>query len=204
MSDLFEDLVKDLYNAEKQLIKALPKVAKAASSETLRNAIQTHLEETEEQARLLEGMCREIGIKPTGKVCKAMQGLIEEANELLKEGKPSPVMDAGIIGSAQKVEHYEIAGYGTAVAFAQQLGHQSAVSTLNRILQQEGDTDKKLNAIAEGEVNQRAAQMPPMEQKRGRSNGASRSSGSRSSSSKSSGTKSRSRSTSPRTKVSVR
>jgi ferritin-like metal-binding protein YciE len=193
MNDLFEDLVKDLYNAEKQLIKALPKVAKAASNEGLRNAIQSHLEETQEHARLLEEMCKELDMKPTGKVCKAMQGLVEEANELLADGKPSPVLDAGIIGAAQKVEHYEIAGYGTAVAFAQELGHMSAVSTLNRILQQEGDADKKLNALAEGGINRQATQMPPIaDARKVRSDGAK------------TAAKPRARSASPRGKVSVR
>jgi ferritin-like metal-binding protein YciE len=158
MDELLEDMIQDLYNAEKQLTKALPKMAKKCTNDDLKKALETHLKETEGQVEKLEQVCKDLGIKPTGKVCKAMQGLIEEGEEVLSDGKPSPIMDAGIIGAAQKVEHYEIAGYGTARTIADQLGHMKAAKNLEQILEQEKAADAKLNDIAMKSVNREAMQ----------------------------------------------
>jgi ferritin-like metal-binding protein YciE len=156
MDELLEDMVKDLYNAEKQLTKALPKMAKNASTRELKNALETHLKETEEQIKKLEQVCEMLDIEPQGKVCQAMQGLIEESEEMVGEFDQGPVLDAGIIGNAQKVEHYEIAGYGTARTIADLLGHKQVSKTLEGILDQEKATDEKLNRIAKQHVNMEA------------------------------------------------
>src|SRR4051794_14661074 len=124
LKELFEEEIKDLHNAERQITKALPKMIKATTNQQLKEGMQRHLQQTEEHVRRLEEVAKMCGFKPTGKVCKAMQGLVEEASEVLKEGKPSPVLDAALIASAQRVEHYEIAAYGCAIQFAKQLGHQ--------------------------------------------------------------------------------
>jgi ferritin-like metal-binding protein YciE len=197
LKELFEEEIKDLYNAEKQITKALPKMIKAASNQQLKEGMQRHLIQTEEHARRLEEVAKLCGFRPTGKVCKAMQGLVEEANEVLKEGKPSPVLDAALIASAQRVEHYEIAGYGTAIQFAKLLGHTEAMNLMLQTIKDEEATDQKLTQIAESQVNTEALNMPEMEQPRKRASGGTKSKGeshSKSGSSRSGGGKSTSRS----------
>jgi len=156
--DLFLDELKDLYNAEQQLTRALPRLAKAASTPQLKQAFQQHLEVTKRQVARLEQVFDEIGAPAKGKTCQAMKGLIEEGQELVKEGMESEVLDAGLIGAAQRVEHYEIAAYGTARTMAETLGHQKAVKLLEQTLKEEKAADEKLTQIAERVVNARAAQ----------------------------------------------
>jgi ferritin-like metal-binding protein YciE len=162
--DLFVDELKDLYNAEQQLTRALPKMAKAATTPELRQAIEAHLEETREQVRRLEQVFEEIGVPAKGKTCQAMKGLIEEGQEMIKQGMESEVLDAGIIGAAQRVEHYEIAGYGTARTMAETLGHKRAVKLLEQTLKEEKATDEKLTRIAESVVNARAVEIGASEE----------------------------------------
>ena len=155
--DLLEDELKDLYSAENQLTKALPRMANKASSKTLKDAFTKHLKETEGHVKRLERIGKTLDIKLTGKVCQAMKGLIEEGKEILSEkGEPS-VLDAALIGAAQRVEHYEMAGYGTVRAMAQALDMQDIVSILQQTLEEEGAADKKLTQIAEDEVLGQAA-----------------------------------------------
>jgi len=156
LNDVFTDLIRDLYNAETQLVKALPKMAKAASSEELRTAFEDHLEETEGQVQRLEQICEDLGIRPKGKTCKAMKGLIEEGSEVIEASGEPAAKDAALIAAAQKVEHYEIAGYGTARTFAQLLGEDEAAKLLDETIAEEGAADKKLTTIAEG-INSEAA-----------------------------------------------
>jgi len=156
LQDLFIHDLKDLYNAEVQLTKALPKMAKAASEPALRDAFQTHLKETEGHIKRLEQIFEELDENPKGKKCKAMEGLIEEGKELMEEDAEPEVMDAGLIGAAQKVEHYEIAGYGTVRTYAQLLGNDEAARLLQQTLEEEGATDKKLNALAMQFINAEA------------------------------------------------
>ncbi len=155
--DLFVDELKDLYNAEQQLTRALPKMAKAASTPELKKAFESHLEETKQQVQRLEQVFEEIGTPAKGKTCQAMKGLIEEGSELLGEGMENEVLDAGLIGAAQRVEHYEIAAYGTARTMAEALGHKKAVKLLDQTLKEEKAADEKLTRIAESVVNVRAA-----------------------------------------------
>jgi len=156
MKELFKETISDQYNAENQLIKALPRMSKSATSSQLRSAFNEHLEQTIVHAKRLEDVCKGLGIDPSGKVCKAMVGLVEEADELGREGKSSPVLDAGLIACAQKVEHYEIAGYGTLVAYAEMLGYGNAVDVLRQTLSEEHNADSRLNQIAMNEVNKEA------------------------------------------------
>jgi len=156
--DLFVNELKDLYNAEQQLTRALPRMAKAATTPELKKAIEEHLEVTREQVRRLEQVFEEIGAPAKGKTCQAMKGLIEEGQELVKEGMESEVLDAGIIGAAQRVEHYEIAGYGTVRTMAETLGHKRAVKLLDQTLKEEKAADEKLTRIAESIVNVRAVE----------------------------------------------
>jgi ferritin-like metal-binding protein YciE len=160
--DLFVDEIKDLYNAEQQLTRALPKMAKAASTPELKQAFEAHLEETKEQVRRLEQVFEEIGTPAKGKTCQAMKGLIEEGKELLDEGMEDEVLDAGLIGAAQRVEHYEIAAYGTARTMAETLGHKKAVKLLDQTLREEKAADEKLTRIA-GSVNAKAAGLGGLE-----------------------------------------
>jgi len=148
LQDLFVHDLKDLYNAETQLLKALPKMAKAATSPDLKQAFQTHTQETEGHVARLEQIFEELDESPKGKKCKAMEGLIEEGKELMEEDAEPEVLDAGLIGAAQKVEHYEIAGYGTVRTYAQMLGNEDAARLLQQTLDEEGMTDKKLTALA--------------------------------------------------------
>jgi len=156
MEDLFLDEIRDLYDAEKQLTKALPKMAKAATSDQLKQAIQNHLAETENHVSRLEQVFEIIEQKATGKKCAAMAGLVKEGQEVVSSTDDSSVRDAGIIAAAQKVEHYEMSGYGSARTFAQMLGHDEAVSLLEATLKEEKAADKKLNDIAETQVNEDA------------------------------------------------
>jgi ferritin-like metal-binding protein YciE len=152
LQELFEDELKDIYSAEQQLLKALPKMVKKASSASLKRALTTHLKETETQVKRLDAIGQELDIKLTGKKCHAMEGLVEEGKEVLEEDGRAAVIDTALIGAAQRVEHYEIAAYGTARAMAQTLGHSKAAKLLEETLDEEGAADKKLTGIAEGEV----------------------------------------------------
>jgi ferritin-like metal-binding protein YciE len=156
LEDLYMDLLKDLYSAEKQLVKALPKMAKAAQSTDLRKAFQEHLEQTEGQVERIERIFSEMDGSPRGKKCVGMEGLIEEGNELMKENVEPDVLDAGLIAAAQKVEHYEIASYGTARAWAERIGHNDAARMLQQTLDEESMANEKLTQIAESHVNMEA------------------------------------------------
>jgi len=148
LRDLYEDELKDLFSAENQLLKALPKMAKAASSEELKAAFLTHLEQTKVHAERLEQICDALGISPKGKKCKAMEGLIEEGKELMEEDADPEVLDAGLIAAAQRVEHYEIAGYGCVRTYAGLLKDAKAAELLQQTLDEEGQTDKLLTKLA--------------------------------------------------------
>lgn len=158
MEDLLHDELKDLYDAEKQLVKALPKMAKASTSEQLRNGFLEHLEQTRGHVTRLEQAFEKLGHKIAGKKCQAMEGLIEEGEELAGEVQQGPVLDAGLISAAQRVEHYEMAGYGSARTFANTLGHKDVARLLEQTLNEEKETDQKLTKIAEGMVNEEAVQ----------------------------------------------
>src|SRR3984957_16648067 len=149
---LLEDQLKDLYSAETQLVKALPKMAKKASAAGLKNAITSHLEETKNQVERLNQIGQTLGIKLTGKKCKAMEGLVAEGTEVLEAEGPGPVIDAALIAAAQRVEHYEISAYGSARALAEHLGHQDVVRLLQETLDEESAADEKLTSICTSEV----------------------------------------------------
>jgi ferritin-like metal-binding protein YciE len=157
MEDLFIDSIRDLLNAEKQIIEALPSMIDAASSPELKEALDEHLEETREHRTRLETILKAAGHRANDETCKGMEGLLEEGEEVLEEDFESYVMDAAIIGAAQKVEHYEICGYGTAKAFAEELGEEDAVELLERTLEEEKRADQTLTEIAEAAVNSRAS-----------------------------------------------
>jgi ferritin-like metal-binding protein YciE len=154
---LIHDL-RDLYSAENQLTKALPRMAKKASNPDLKKAFETHLRETEVQMERLQKIFDKLGKKPTGKKCLAMEGLIEEGKEAMAEDMDEDTMDAALISVAQKVEHYEIAGYGTVRTWAQQLGDDQMAKALQQTLDEEGKTDKLLTQLAESSINVEAAQ----------------------------------------------
>jgi ferritin-like metal-binding protein YciE len=158
LEELLVDELKDLYSAEKQLVQALPRMAKGASSPELRRAFERHLEETKRQVQRLEQIGGDLDIRLTGKKCKGMEGLIAEGKEVLEEDLEDPAIDAGLIGAAQKVEHYEIAGYGTARTHAEMLGFTKAAKLLQQTLDEEAATDKKLTALAESIINVEAVQ----------------------------------------------
>jgi ferritin-like metal-binding protein YciE len=153
---LYVEELRDLYNAENQLLKALPKMAKAASSDALRQAFEDHLEETKDHVERLEDIFSTLDESPKGKTCHGMKGLIEEGSEMLEKDGEESVLDAGIIGAAQKVEHYEIASYGTARTFATLLGEDEAADLLQQTLDEEGETNKRLTELAEEIVNPEA------------------------------------------------
>jgi ferritin-like metal-binding protein YciE len=159
MDNLFLAQVKDLYDAEKQLVKALPKMAKAASSQELRQGFQEHLDQTKGHVSRLEQIFDQLGQKASGTKCEGMAGLIDEREEMVDEIDQSPLLDAGLIGSAQKVEHYEIAAYGTVKTFARMLGHRQAVTLLEQTLNEEKQTDQKLTQLAESMINEEAIQV---------------------------------------------
>lgn len=153
LDELFVAQLQDLYDAEQRLTKALPKMAEAANSDQLKNAFKHHLAETETQVNRLEQVFQTLGEEPKAKTCDAMKGLISEGDELVGAKGNSAVIDAGLIAAAQRVEHYEIAGYGTARALATQLGHQRAAELLEQTLDEEAAADRKLTEIAETYAN---------------------------------------------------
>lgn len=159
LNDLFHHELKDLYSAEKQLLKALPKMAKAATNPDLAAGFEAHLAETEEHVNRLEQIGKDLKLTLGGHKCKAMEGLIEEGSELIEEDAQDNVRDAGLIGAAQRVEHYEIAGYGTARALALQLDLKAAADILSLTLDEEKATDVKLSALASNTVNVEAAEV---------------------------------------------
>lgn len=157
LQKLFEEELKDIYWAEKALLKAIPKMIKNASSEDLVQALENHLSETEEQVRRAEQVFEVLGKEPKTKKCEAMDGLIKEAEQIMKESEEGVMRDAGIISAAQKVEHYEIASYGTLRTFAQTLGLEDAVSLLEQTLEEEKAADDKLTEVAQSAINMEAA-----------------------------------------------
>jgi ferritin-like metal-binding protein YciE len=153
LKDLYIEELKDLYSAERQLVKALPKMIKATKHPELKAAFKTHLHQTEEHAKRLELICNELGVTPRGKKCVGMVGLIEEGSELIKEKPNDDVLDAGLISAVQRVEHYEMAGYGTVRTYARQLGYESQAQLLQQTLDEEGATDHLLTDLAESRIN---------------------------------------------------
>lgn len=156
LNDLFIHELKDIYNAEKQITKALPKMVKEATSPQLKKAFEMHLSETEKQIERLEQVFELLGKKASGEKCKAMEGIIKEAQDMMSENADSDVMDAALIASAQRVEHYEIAGYGTLCTYAKQLGHKEVLTLLHKTLEEEKATDLKLTDLAESKINVKA------------------------------------------------
>ena len=153
LRDLYVEQLQDLYSAETQLVKALPKMAKAASNPQLQSAFQEHLSQTQTHVQRLEQIFQQLGAKAGGHTCKGMEGLIKEGEEMIKAKGDASAIDAGLIAAAQRVEHYEIAGYGCVRTYAHQLGDQQAVSLLQQTLDEEGVTDKKLTQLAEHVIN---------------------------------------------------
>jgi ferritin-like metal-binding protein YciE len=158
IEELFIHELSDVYSAEKQMTKALPRLAKAAESEELSAAFEAHLEETQGQIERIDQVVELLGIKLKRIKCAAMEGLVEEGKEVIEQIDAGPLRDAALIGGAQKVEHYEIASYGTLCALAKQLGYKDAIPLLQETLDEEKATDEKLTMLAEGGGNQRAAQ----------------------------------------------
>ena len=157
LDDLFLHMLKDVYHAEKQILRALPKMAKNAESDELRMAFETHREETAVQVERLEQVFELLGKRARGEPCEAIQGLIEEGKEIMEEAEDPDVMDAGLIAAAQAIEHYEIARYGTLKAWADQLGMKDAARLLDQTLQEEKKTDQLLSQLAVSHLNQEAA-----------------------------------------------
>jgi ferritin-like metal-binding protein YciE len=156
LKDLYMEQLKDLYSAETQLVDALPKMADASNSPELKNAFREHLNQTRQHVDRLEQIFQKLGESPKGETCEGMKGLIKEGQSMMKmKGEPE-VVDAGLIAAAQRVEHYEIAGYGTVRTYAELLGDQNAVRLLERTLQEEEEADEKLTEIAESHINQEA------------------------------------------------
>jgi ferritin-like metal-binding protein YciE len=158
LQELFVEELKDLYSAEAQLLKAMPKMVKKAQHPELKKAFETHMRETEGQVKRLDQIFENLGEKAKGKKCLAMEGLINEAKEHMSEDMDEDVMDAALIGMAQKIEHYEIAGYGTARTYAKLLGNKEVQRLLQETLDEEGKTDKLLTKLAESSINIEAAQ----------------------------------------------
>ena len=158
LQELFVDQLKDVYSAKKQLVRALPRMAKAASDPALKAAFEEHLEVTRTQVERLDAVFEEVGARPGRKTCAAMEGLVQEGEELIAEEPAPEVLDAGLIAAAQRVEHYEIAAYGTLRSYAQTLGHKAAVKLLEKTLKEEEATDKLLSELAEGGVNRDAVE----------------------------------------------
>ncbi len=156
LQDLYVEELKDIYSAEKQILQALPKMAKAASNQELQLAFKNHLEVTKDQVTRLETIFDDLERKPQGKKCQGMAGLIEEGKELMEEEGDPDVKDAGLIASAQRIEHYEISAYGTVRTFARELGFENHVKLLQKTLDEEGHTDKVLTGLAERGVNRQA------------------------------------------------
>lgn len=154
--ELYVENLRDLFSAETQILSALPKLANAVEDAKLKKAMESHQKETEEHVRRLDKIFKELEEKPTGHTCAAMKGLVEEASELLKTVESGSVLDAAIIGAIQRIEHYEMAGYGTARTFANQMGHSQQAELLQTTLDEEGAADEALTRIAEGVINPRA------------------------------------------------
>ncbi len=159
LEQLFMDELKDVYNAENQILQALPKMAKAAQSDDLRQAFEMHLEQTRGQVQRLDKIFQMHNMKSAGKMCRGIQGIIEEGQEMMGEKMlQGPALDAALIAAAQKVEHYEMATYGTLRTWAKELGDDQAAKLLQQTLDEEGDTDHKLTALAERRINVKAEQ----------------------------------------------
>ncbi|WP_292216428.1 ferritin-like domain-containing protein [Mesorhizobium sp.] len=158
LETLFEDGLKDIYYAEKKILKTLPRMAKASQSAEVSAAFEKHRVETEGQVQRLEQIFEQMGKAARGKTCPAIDGILEEGAEILEEYKGAPALDAGLVGAAQAVEHYEIARYGTLIAWAEQLGMTDALHLLRETLQEEAATDKALSALGESDANERALQ----------------------------------------------
>ncbi len=156
LQDLYVEGLKDLYSAEKQILKALPKMIKASTHRELKAAFRGHERQTREHVRRLERICKELDVSPRGKKCEGMEGLIKEAKGLIRERPDKDVLDAGLISAAQHVEHYEMAGYGTLRTYASELGFTSQSRILQTTLNEEGDTDKKLTRMAVKRINLQA------------------------------------------------
>ena len=156
LDELFHDTLKDIYFAEKKILSTLPKMAKASQSDELKSAFEKHYTETEGQIERLEKVFAVIDKKPQGKTCAAIVGITDEGAEIMQEYKGSPALDAGLLGAAQAVEHYEISRYGTLIAWAEELGLDDAVSLLEENLEEEEATDEALTEIAKTAINQRA------------------------------------------------
>ncbi|MBC6999864.1 ferritin-like domain-containing protein [Cytophaga sp. FL35] len=156
LEQLFIHQLKDLFSAESQLLDALPKMAKKATDGKLKKAFEDHLEETKVQKKRIEEICKEFNVSPSGEKCKAMEGLIKEAEHFMEEVQDENVMDAGLIAEAQRVEHYEISGYGTAVRYAKELGHKDVAKKLQETLDEEYAADNKLDKLAETRLNKAA------------------------------------------------
>jgi ferritin-like metal-binding protein YciE len=156
LADLFQDTLKDIYFAEKKILAALPKMAKAAQSPELKKAFEKHHRETEGQVERLEQVFGILDRRPQGKTCDAIMGIVKEGEEIMDEYKGSPALDAGLLAAAQAVEHYEISRYGTLKTWADELGHPDAVKLLDVTLQEEKRTDAALTALAESVLNQEA------------------------------------------------
>jgi ferritin-like metal-binding protein YciE len=165
LKDLYIDELRDIYNAEKQLTKALPKMAKAATSKDLRAAFEEHLKQTEGHVTRLEEIFKNLGKKPTGKKCKGMEGLVEEGKEMIDE-QEGETLDAGLISAAQRVEHYEIAAYGCVRTYANLLGEKDAAELLEQTLKEEKETDQKLTKLA-GKINIEAEEAGKREEEGG-------------------------------------
>lgn len=156
LKDLYLEQLKDLYSAETQLVDALPKMAEAATAADLKRGFQEHLRQTQEHVNRLERIFQSLGEKPGGHTCEGMKGLVREGEQMIKmKGEPN-VLDAGLIAAAQRVEHYEIAGYGTVRTYAELLGHDEHVTLLERTLTEEEETDERLTMLAESHVNEEA------------------------------------------------
>lgn len=153
LQDLYVQQLQDLYDAEKQIIDALPKLRRAAVAQELQQAFEQHLDQTRQHVSRLEQVFQNLGMKPTGEKCKAMQGLVKEGEEIMGKKADSSVLDAALIATAQRVEHYEIAGYGSVRTWAQQLGREDDARLLQQTLDEEGETDHKLTQIAERTIN---------------------------------------------------
>ena len=156
LNDLFEETLKDIFYAENKILKALPKMEKAAQSEELKAAFDKHLKETEEQVSRLEKVFKLIDVAPRGKKCEAIEGIVEEGAEIIKEFKGAPALDAGLVSAAQAVEHYEIARYGTLKRWAEQMGLDEAVQLLDETLEEEKNTDAALTQLADAQANEMA------------------------------------------------
>src|SRR4051812_20128717 len=152
LQEMFEEQIKDLFSAENQLLKAMPRMAKKISNDRLLQAFEMHRKQTEQQVERLKKIGENIQFKLTGKVCAAMKGLIEEAQEAMEEAEPGPLLDAALVADAQRIEHYEISAYGTARTLAEQLGYTSAARLLQQTLKEESATDEKLTKVVEQDV----------------------------------------------------